>query len=357
MPTYHFDQTYDWNYENGPDFKGEFPQLKEDPKFSFLGHALNSPLGITAGILLNSKWVSTYAKLGYDILTYKTVRSAHRECYPLPNWVFLECDAPLEPGYDHPLIASLTPRRPFDKLTSSVCFGMPSMAPEVWRDDVAKAKDSLGKGQMLNVSVVGTPNESGEMNALANDYAQCAKWAVDSGADAVEANLSCPNVNTAEGQIYHNKENTIQILETIRNKIPDSASLLVKIGILPDVEQYEQFLNWTQPYAQGISLVNCLQRRIHDPKGAPIFGKKFDRAGVLGWATFQQCLTHLRTISQAKQNTNSNQVILACGGVITVNKALMFRDSGADAIMMGGAPVFDPHLATQIKEHFHEPSQ
>ena len=43
------------------------------------------PLGTSAGPLLNGRWILYYAALGFDILTYKTVRSRHRACYPMPN--------------------------------------------------------------------------------------------------------------------------------------------------------------------------------------------------------------------------------------------------------------------------------
>src|SRR5258705_62835 len=50
-----------------------------------LGRPLNSSLGIAAGPLLNSKWVEAYARLGFDVLTYATVRSTFQAAYPLPN--------------------------------------------------------------------------------------------------------------------------------------------------------------------------------------------------------------------------------------------------------------------------------
>lgn len=351
MPVYHVDQTYDWNYENGPDFNQAFPERTHKTPVSLLGCPLNSPVGITAGILLNAKWVSLYAKLGYDILTYKTVRSDLRECYPLPNWVFIEADVPLDETVDAPLVASRAPSQPVERLTSSVCFGMPSKPPEVWRQDVAEAKASLAPGQMLNVSVVGTPKEGCGSQQLARDYAQ---WAFESGADVVEANLSCPNVDTAEGQIYHNRDSTIQIVETIREAIPNKANLLVKIGLLPGLQAYEQFLQWTQPFVQGISLVNCIQRPIQNPDGAPAFGQAHPRAGVLGWATFEPCLRHLQTIVQARQNTGGHHAILACGGVTDPENALAFRQAGADAVMMGGAPAFNPFLGLQIQERLSQ---
>lgn len=354
MSTYHFDKTYEWNYEHGPDFQGEFPQLDDSPNYSLFGIPLNSPVGISAGILLNSKWVETYSKLGFDILTYKTVRSSKRPSYEPPNWVFLEVDAPLEKDYDHPLIAYPEPRRPIEKLTSAVCYGMPSADPAEWREDIAKAKQALKPGQMLIVSVVGTPNENNDQNHLANDYAQCAEWAVDAGADAIEANISCPNVNTAEGEICHSTIATRRILERIRERIPETTPLLTKIGTFEKQPDYENYLAWTAPYIQGVVLVNCLSRRIHTQKGEAVFGSDRERAGVIGWGIYHQCLMQLRMILEARQSTNTNQAIMFVGGLVWPPKATNTLQEGADAILLGGAPVFDPYLAVKIKEHLPE---
>lgn len=350
MQTYHFNQTYQWNYDNGPDFKGEFPVLEDKQNYELFGKKLNSPIGISAGILLNSNWVETYARLGYDILTYKTVRSSKRAAYDLPNWVFLDVDAPLEADYDHPLIANPEPTRPLERLTSAVCFGMPSADPKKWRDDVPKAKEAMKPGQMLMVSVVGTPNENCELKALAKDYALCAKWAAEAGADAIEVNLSCPNVNTEEGQIYQSNINTRRILEAIREEIPDDMPLAGKIGTFSGQPDYENFLVWTEPYLQGVVLVNCLSRRIHTPKGSPAFGKGHERAGVIGWGTYHQCYTQSKMIVDARNNANTSHKILSVGGVVMPSKANDYLKLGVDAVLLGGAPALDPFLGVKIKE-------
>ncbi len=350
MTAYHFDKTYQWNYENGPDFSGIFPKQSAKPSRSLLGFSLNSPVGISAGILLNSRWVSTYARLGFDILTYKTVRSSFRPCYPLPNWIFLDCNEPLSVDDDTPLIAHRTPNNELEKLTASVCFGMPSAGPEEWRDDVSKAKASLSLGQVLIVSVVGTPGESPDLSTLADDYAQCAAWAAEAGADIVEANLSCPNVCTAEGAIYHNADSTRMIGERIRNALPSGTPLLFKIGVLPDTDAYMDFLKQTEPFANGLTLVNCLSKRVCNPDGTPAFGPGKETAGVLGWATHEPCLTHTRMILEARSNVGSNQAILSVGGVVSPDAAMDYLDAGSDAVLMGGAPVFDPYLAMKIND-------
>ena len=81
---YDIARSYDWNYENVP-----APPEIEVPavpgEWHFCGLPVASPLGIPAGPLLNSKWILYYARLGFDVLTYKTVRSSYRGCYEPPN--------------------------------------------------------------------------------------------------------------------------------------------------------------------------------------------------------------------------------------------------------------------------------
>src|SRR4026207_1801155 len=81
---YDWHETYDWNYEHAPD---PVPQDEATVpgKWDFCGLQIGSPLGIAAGPLLNGRWILYYAALGFDVLTYKTVRSRFRACYPMPN--------------------------------------------------------------------------------------------------------------------------------------------------------------------------------------------------------------------------------------------------------------------------------
>lgn len=349
--TYTFDQTYEWNYKHGPAFDSDIPEIPSVVPVTLLGHTINSPLGISAGILLNSRWISLYASLGFDVLTYKTVRSATRACYPMPNWVFLHAESMLRDDDASPLIASAMPVLPPEKTTSAVCFGMPSMAPGVWRPDVTRAKRALSPGQILNVSIVGTPDASGNMEALAEDYARCAAWAVESGADWIEANLSCPNVCTSEGELYQDTEAVQKISNAIRASIPASIPLLLKIGLLPNAEAYRDFIRGSRTLCEGIVLVNCVARTIQNPDGTPTFGPGKESAGVLGWATRKLCLQHTKWILRARDMEESPQAILSVGGVLTPDDATAYRECGTDCVLMGGAPAYDPFLAIRIRKH------
>ncbi|MBW3542235.1 MAG: hypothetical protein KY476_18355, partial [Planctomycetes bacterium] len=128
LPRYDPGQSYRWNYEHAPE-----PVAIGVPEvggaWAFCGRRVDSPLGIPAGPLLNGRWILYYASLGFDVLTYKTVRSTQRECYPLPNLV------PVATGMLRGDERDVTVA---DAMRGSwaVSFGMPSMAPDVWRADV-----------------------------------------------------------------------------------------------------------------------------------------------------------------------------------------------------------------------------
>ena len=90
LPRYDPNQSYRWNYEHPPQ-PVDLGVPSIPGSWNFLGLPVDSPLGISAGPLLNGAWCLYYASLGFDVLTYKTVRGAARECYPMPNLVPVNC--------------------------------------------------------------------------------------------------------------------------------------------------------------------------------------------------------------------------------------------------------------------------
>ena len=97
-PTYLIEKSYEENYENGPRFEGEFPGRSAVPFRNFMGFKVNSCFGIPAGPLLNSKWIELYGKLGFDLLVYKTVRTAAYPSHPPPNCRILNLSDSLTTG-------------------------------------------------------------------------------------------------------------------------------------------------------------------------------------------------------------------------------------------------------------------
>jgi len=340
--TYDIATTYRENYERGPVLDGA-SEIVDTPLKEFLGRPVRSRFGIAAGLLLNSKWLLGYAQQGFDLLTYKTVRSRYRECYPPPNWVFVDADEGEGPVH----VIEDMPEDPAS-ISSAVCFGMPSMAPEVWREDVARCKEGLSEGQMLIVSVVASPEPDWSAAQVADDYAQCAAWAAEAGADVVEANFSCPNVCSAEGQVYLDAALSGDVSATIRTGIGE-IPLLLKVATFPSEESMAGFLRAVSKPVDGVTLVNGIARPVLHRDGRPAFGEDYVKAGVLGRIIHEPSVASVRQARAIVDTEDLGLAIAAVGGVSRMEDLADFYEAGADAIMLGSAPMYLPDLACEIK--------
>jgi len=343
--TYDIHRTWEDNCERGPAFEDELSDVPTTPMKTFLGLPVRSRLGIAAGLLPNSRWVLPYAQRGFDILTYKTVRSVERPCYPLPNWVFVEDTEPPDgPVFVVDRIGS-DPAR----VSSAVCFGMPSLSAEVWREDVRIARQGLIEGQMLIVSVVATPTSAPSLPEIAADFARCAAWAVESGAHAVEANLSCPNVCSAEGTLYHDIAASLTVVQKIREAI-GRTPLLLKLGVFPVEDRMRQFLRAINGLADGVTMVNCISRPVLHRDGRPAFGADFRKAGVLGRAIHQPSVDIVRAVRRCIESDGLTLEVAAVGGASTPADVGDFFAAGADAVLCGSSPMYVPGLAIECKQ-------
>jgi len=342
--TYDMQRTWEANCERGPSFADESVEMPCTQMKTFLGLPVRSRIGIAAGLLPNSRWVLPYAQRGFDILTYKTVRSIARQCYPLPNWVFVEDTSPP----DGPVFVVNTVGDDPALVSSSVCFGMPSAAPEVWREDVRRTRTGLGDGQLLVVSVVATPSQASSLSEIAADFARCAAWAVEAGADVVEANLSCPNVCSAEGTLYQDIAASRMVVGSVRKAV-GSTPLLLKLGIFPDAVGMRQFLCAMNGLADGVTLVNCISRPVLHRDGRPAFGPEFLKAGVLGRVIHEPSVAVVRAVKQCITSEGLKLEVAAVGGASTASDVEDFFEAGADAVLCGSSPMYVPNLAIDCK--------
>jgi len=354
METYRRDRSYAWNYRHGPSFRGPFPRLPRAEAKDFFGHRVASRIGVAAGLLLNSRWIECYSRLGFDVLTYKTVRSAHRPCYPLPNWVWVETadGRPLDVSRDQVLrVLRRRPRRVVD-VTSAVCFGMPSQEPRVWRRDVARARRSLRRDQVLVVSVVGTPRDGGGEESLLEDFALCARWAAQAGAHIVEANFSCPNVCTPEGGVFQDAALSGRLAATLREAL-SSTPLFIKCGHFRASRELHAFYRAVAPSADAVVLVNGVARRVLRDDGRPAFGA-FERAGILGREILPAALENVRQAVRFARAEALEVGTIGVGGVLDEDAPEGYFAAGAAGVVLGGAPMLDPHLARKMKERHPE---
>lgn len=339
MQKYDIDKTYEWNYDHSPErVEAEVPRVPGN--WQVFGIRVNSPLGIPAGPLLNSRWVSYYAGLGFDVLTYKTVRSEKRVCYDLPNLVPIRESVVDTPGQDTCVDAS---RRGG---SWAISFGMPSMEPALWKQDVCTARKALGQGQVLIVSVVGSIGQEDSLGELAADYGRCARWAVESGAHAVEANFSCPNVTTSDGMLYQMPGQAQGVARVLREAV-GATPLILKIGHLRDRDEAAALLSAVDPYVNAVCIVNTISARVLDADGKALFGGA--SRGIGGPAIRAECVRQVRMVRSIIEERQLGMEVIGVGGASDAQGVRAFLDAGARIVQMATAVMGDPMVGIGIR--------
>ena len=302
---------------------------------------MNSPLGIPAGPLLNSRWIHYYAALGFDVLTYKTVRSSARSCYALPNLQPVESVSLSDEGE----VLRVSESAKFDSW--AISFGMPSKAPLIWRKDVEIARAGLSKGQVLVVSVVASPQTDWTMEEVAEDFAKCAAWAAESGADVVEPNLSCPNVCTQEADLYLSGDASRLVAQAVRAAV-GRLPVVLKVGLFPNQAKAEELVDAVAPFADAISATNSITGRVSAADGTLLFDGL--RRGIGGAAIEQRCLDEVRMLSAIVKKRKSQLQLIGVGGASTVAHVRKRLEAGAHHVQLATAAMLDPNVALKIRQ-------
>ena len=346
-PLYRFDWTFEQNAAAGPSFTGPYADVPATPMKDFLGYRVASRFGIAASLVLNERWFELYGRLGFDLLTYKTIRSCERRAHPPPNWLYLNEKSGLaKPDAAIEALGDI-PAEPV-AATAAGSIGMPSSAPEVWRRDIRNCRARLRAGQVLIVSVVGTADGGTSETEFIEDFSALTVEARDAGAQVVELNFSCPNVGQRESQVYLDADTAEKIARAARNAA-GSLPLLVKIGPIERSEQMARLLQCLSGVVDGVVMINAPRRMIIDSSGAPAFGAHRAYAGMMGGATFDVAMRCVQDAVKIVQRDQLNLHVLAVGGVNSPERINAFFDAGAYAVLAASACAWDPYLAIRAK--------
>ena len=341
LKRYDITRDYRWNYNHVPEpVSIEIPTMSGS--WTFLGRPISSPLGMPAGPLLNGRWVRYYASLGFDVLTYKTVRSSARECYPIPNLVPVRTDA---------LQGGETELNAEPQMSGSwaVSFGMPSAQPDDWRRDIEQTRGDLREDQLLVVSVVGTIQPGWSIDELADDYALCARWAVESGADAIETNFSCPNVCSRDGQLYQEPKPAGIVASRVRAAI-GTTPYLAKIGHLDNPTDAILLLDAVSEFVDGLAMTNSVATSVREPKSGLMFAGQ--KRGICGAATRKASIAQTKMFSELIKTKGLEIKLIGVGGVGTSEHVRAYLEAGAEAVHIATAAMVDPLVACSIRKSF-----
>lgn len=352
-PFYDPEKSYEENYTEGP-FSifadGEILKREGEPAQELFGNPLYTPFGIPAGPLLNGNFVKGAFDKGFDIATYKTVRSNKYPCHPWPNVlaVKVQGDLTLERAGER-LIADNTYNEPLS-ITNS--FGVPSRDPDVWQQDMADAARSAGKGQVMIGSFQGTSKNNGDVGAYIEDFVTTAELVRETGAKILEANLSCPNEGTAS-LLCFDIERARTITDAIKNKIGDT-SLILKMGYFKEMHALRDFVKEVGSMAQGLCAINTIPAEIVDTDGTQALpGEGRLRSGVCGHAVQWAGLDMVQRLKALRDELGLSYAIIGVGGVATPADYTKYREAGADVVQSATGAMWNGRLAQEIWENSH----
>lgn len=344
-PTYDVTKSYEWNYRFGPLCKGPYPPPRQiGQPIRLLDFELHSRLGIAAGPLLNSKWIMVYAKLGFDILSYKTVRTQKRLSNPSPNCVFVDTRGPLTDNRLGETLFTMKeePTR-IEAISITNSFGVPSRNPSIWQADVERAKRSIGKGQVLVVSAMGSSEYHPNVTSFVRDFALCARLAKEAGADIVELDLSCPNSNAAEGVVYLDSQLSGAITKAAKAEI-GATPLFMKVGNFTRRDQLASVLRANAPHADGIAGINTVKMTVMAADGKPALPGR-PQSGVCGAAIQASALQFTRWAIEERRRNRYDFILVGVGGIMTPDDVDRFLALGVEAVEVATAAMWDPYLA------------
>jgi dihydroorotate dehydrogenase len=347
-PIYDVYRSYLDNAEEGPFFHEPYPERlwpKEEHREDFLGYKVASKLGIPAGPLLNSRWIALAANLGFDILCYKTIRSSESPGHPVPNIIYVESDGQLDPqALPDALKMRVSPPKDIDAIAITNSFGMPSRSRSYLAEDIPKAQAALHPGQVMIVSVVGTPDGTG-LTGLIDDFVVAACQAKEYGAKVIEANLSCPNVSTGEGSLYNAPEVVGKLTKKIVSAIGE-IPLILKVGAFDnDKEMEEAFIAAARSGARAICGVNTLSMKVVDSDGKAALGEKRPVSGICGSPIRQSAIDFTEQAYAINKKNRLDLTLMTTGGAVLPEHFDAFFSAGADVAMTATGMMWDPYIS------------
>jgi dihydroorotate dehydrogenase (NAD+) catalytic subunit len=348
-------KTFDENFDNGP-----FPidsskipyQNNGEPQHSFLGHKLYSPFGIAAGSLPTSKHVKYAFEQGFDVVCYKTQRSVPFPVNQFPNVVYIDVEGDLTmEKATKPLVGHAASDKPVEELTITNSFGNPCRGPEVWVEDMKRAVASQGKGQLMIASVVGTIQEGFAQEDYYDDFAKAAELAVSAGAQAIEVNLSCPNVAN-EGIVCYTHNAVVEICRRTKERIGD-IPLIAKVAYFNKDQKdlLEQIVLDTRDYLSAFSAINTIQAAVVDEKGDQLLpGQGRLLSGICGKSIKWAGIDMVKQLDALRKKHALKFEIIGVGGVMKPADFQDYRDAGADVVQSVTAAMWNQNLAAEVKQ-------
>ena len=359
-----FDRHKPFSFEDVPigyDWDAPVDFLPVAPR-SLLGFNVDFPVGVPASALTCNHWyIKMYARLGFDILTYKTVRTREHSGHDFPNWAYVpQPPDKLEYSFEEPVVADMDALlKDADEATMVNSFGIASRPPDLWQGDIQRAKEALRPGhQVLMVSVVASPDISpmSQSREIEQDFVSAGMMAKEAGADIVEVNYSCPNT-PGNPDIYQDPEMSARISKAMYEALRPTP-VVMKIGYLPRKRLCE-IVAANIGWVQGIVAINSISAPVSNSRGEPFFGEQRRKAGLSGAAIKPWAMETARNLADLKsqEKWGEDKIVLAVGGVTTAGDVGEYLGLGVDGVLSCTGTYANPRLAMEARQMFASTAQ
>lgn len=181
--------------------------------------------------------------------------------------------------------------------------------------------------------------------SLIEDYVKAVALISEQHVDAIELNISCPNVKKGGIAFGIREESIRQIVKVIRRTT--ELPLIVKLS--PNAEDIVRAAQVCEDEgADGVSLINTIRSMAIDiNKREPIFKNVY--AGLSGPAIKPIALAMVHQVCKAVKIP-----VIGIGGICTFKDALEFIMAGAACIQIGSASFANPRAGLNILNGIEE---
>jgi dihydroorotate dehydrogenase len=121
--------------------------------------------------------------------------------------------------------------------------------------------------------------------------------------------------------------------------------LILKIGWLPDRDQTLALVDAVTPFANALSMTNCIAALVTDEQSRPVF--QGAPRGIGGKAILEASLAQVRTFHELIRRGELK--LIAVGGASSAADVRAYLDCGAQAVHMATAAMLNPLVAIEIR--------
>lgn len=346
---YDLNLTLEQNLLKGPPSIPTNLQIPKTKATLWMGQKLLSPFGIAASPLtMNPAWIEWGSKMGYDFITYKTVRSRSWASNNYPNWLVVDGNS-----FDENL-GQIKTSKPFqsNEISMANSFGVQSPEPEVWMAEYEKSKSFLQEGQILVLSIMPTIIHG---ENILQDIDRLSDYVNQTSAELVEINLACPN--SENNLIFFDVNLSIAIIKNLRSRLDSNKKLLVKLGYYPNQKDLHEFVKGTVGQITAITSINTVGMNISNEDNTPAFGKGRIQAGVSGAVIRPYALHQMaKLVLYRKEFSLEDDLgLIAVGGVSKPEHIHQFLSQGNNIVVQATTGVWEnPMLAIEFKQSMSE---